>query len=316
MIAFKNMKRLFLFVLACLLLTGCYFAYQYWQQERWYDFPTTESNEPQASVIVNRDFAYHIGDRIPVSIRIKQKPGTQVDVSAITIKGPFEVAEAQPLVRKELEDGSICFKQDIILQSFAVQKKMKATAELSWKAENDDTGKELKLPIGPLFTSNTYDGRDILQEGKTEKLSPWLHWTRSIAPLVISTLIVLYLMVKTWQLIRQIWAYKRPLKAALRALARLWLPIDNGDLSPKNYVEIESSIRTLYGVEAALPSEIKHLPDNLPALSKDLRRFIELGQTAIYSDGQRLTSRENAEMKKLSIQLCTAAFQPKPAKKK
>lgn len=304
---FRYKKSLIFLLVSVAVAAGGYFAYQYFQTP-WYAFAASDGKEPQIRVSIERDFAYHIGDHIPVSIVIKQKAGTKVDVTDdIAVAGPFEIAEQKPLRRKELEDGSVCYKLDITLQSFEVSPKLEGKLEVGWSAASDSTSQTVVIALGPFHTSNTWDGRKKLQEGDRGMIAPW-HLLRAIVPLAVSLLITLYLLVKTVQLYRWIWAIRHPREAALKALDRLWLKIAAGDTNPENYKAIEYIIRGSLHIETLLASEVQAQYRGIASRAQ-LEKFLELSQVAIYSE-RKLEANENADLKDVSYSLCKDAFKP------
>lgn len=307
----RFLKKAALFLVVAGLIGGGTWAAAWYLHERWYVFAETEANEPQAKVVIDRDYAYRTGDLIPVSIRLKHKPGVNIDSGAFALNGDFEIAETKPLVRKEMEDGSVCYKQDLVLQSFSLEWRLKATAEISWWLKDAEAVQELKVEIGPFSRSHTWDGREELQEGNNKKLPPWTHLSKSCGMLLGSALIVAYLGLLTWRLYWEIWTYRNPGLAMLRKLDAVLAKINGGDLNRENYRAVDAMIRSFFGVEAVLPSQIA---SNTLTCADELRECLELGQTALYSTST-LTGEQNSRLAVLARKLCKTAFEP-PAKKR
>lgn len=219
---------------------------------------------PEVKVEIDRDFAYRIGDPVPVVLYIKQKAGTLVDLHSIALDGNFEIRSngAQAYV-EDLPDGSKRMRYVMELQSFSNAPKLGAKAAISYRVLETNDDYTVYLPAIEVYTSNTWDGRDLIKEGKLGYEQGYHLWFNGALFLV--GLIGAYC---SWRLYRRYKLMMPELLPAARkakrfVLARIrfdavWAKIMAGDRQAENYVEIERIVRTLYEIEAKTTREASY----------------------------------------------------------
>lgn len=222
---------------------------------------------PQVVVQLDRDFGYRIGDIVPVTIYVKQQAGTRVDLHTIALEGNFEIAgqetgreDTTPVVEKSLEDGGKILRLKVKLQSFAVAPKLTAKMSVSYRviAPNDEY--TVVLPAIEVYTSNTWDQRDLIKTGELVFLQGF-HWLINGALTVLSIVGV----VMFWRLNRRFRSYLAESLPARRRIKRLvlarmrfdavWSKIAAGDRASQHYEEIERIVRGLFEVETKTTEE-------------------------------------------------------------
>lgn len=222
---------------------------------------------PQVLVQLDRDFGYRIGDIVPVTIYVKQQAGTSVDLHTIALEGNFEIAgqetgreDTTPVEEKALDDGSKILRLKVKLQSFSVAPKLTAKMSVSYRviAPNDEY--TVVLPAIEVYTSNTWDQRDLIKTGELHYVQGW-HWFINGALTLLSvTCVVIF-----WRLNRRFRSYlaeslpaRRRIKRFVLARMRfddVWSKIAAGDRASQHYEEIERIVRGLFDVETKTTEE-------------------------------------------------------------
>jgi hypothetical protein len=209
---------------------------------------------PEVVVTVDHDYAYRIGDAIPVTIFLKEKPGTEIDLHSIALEGDFEIAGDPVFFVRRTADGARRIRVDIKLQSFNAVPKWSFNANMSYRklATNDDV--TVSLPALVLYTSNTWDQRDRIEEGHLKVL-------RGFEPFATGGLLLggLFGGVFFFLLARR-YSREQPVEfspknlptrfqLARRDFNAVWALMEAGDRSDDRYAEISQLVRRLYRVE-------------------------------------------------------------------
>ena len=322
------MKRLILAIAGCLgvlALSIGVAAALYWSQRTiWPVFPEPKDPKdltPQAVVQVEPDFAWRTGDRIPVTIFIKQKPGVVVDQNSLAIQGDgdFEIAGNPEIYIRDTRDGTRYFRIKVSLQSFSVKNKLSLAANMSFENVADRETKKISLPGLDVYTSLTWDGRPERKDGPLAAIQGWHYWTTGLALLLgLAGAITSLFLMRRWRK-AELEAATAPLTG--RALARrefeiAWARIAAGDDSEANYKEIERIMRRLYRYETRTTPEIEfELGHNHPHL-KQVLTIHSLCSNVLYrgmvlSDPEKIQIRETFD----AITLPRQMAQAKPAAK-
>jgi len=252
-------------------------------------------------VTVDRDYAYRIGDHIPVTVYFKEKPGTLIDLHSIAIEGDFEIAKQPTFFERRTKDGARLVRGDITLQSFSNTPKLTLKANLSYRviATNEDV--TVSLPAFEAYTSNTWDGRDIIQEGHLAN-------KYGVDPYYTVALIFggMFCAIFFFRLRRR-YKNEMPVEYDMKALpsrfqlARrdfndIWHKMEAGDRSADRYAEVSQLVRRLYRVETKTTLEASYYllySYNGPLQVTEILRACD---RVIYRD-ETLNEEEHAEIK-------------------
>lgn len=264
------------FGLAALLLAlavGCC-ALLFWNDRtEWPKFPSdaqtpvgvlaASSSTPEIVANLDRDFGWRIGDVLSVTVYMKQKPGTVIDMHSIALAGDFELAGAPDIFELTKADGSKVYRVKLKLQSFSVAPQLDLKANVSYRvlASNEDV--TVDLPTIAPYTSKTWDGRKLIQEGKLvilHGLHGWITLAYILGGLIGFSFF--------WRLCRKFYnllpvAVKRLLGPsrflkARRQFDAVWAKMEAGDRSRENYVALARIIRRLYLIETKTTLEAKY----------------------------------------------------------
>jgi hypothetical protein len=220
---------------------------------------------PRVVVQVERDYGWRTGDRIPITIYVKQMPGTIVDTTSLAIEGDFEILQ-QPkaLVAREQKDGSWLYKIEVDVQSMNVQRSWTLNANMSYHVTATGDDNSVSLPGLKLYTSMTYDGRKQIQEGSqafaygNEALIVGLILAASMIGLIFG-----YRQYRKGLAEEKMRGQPKPPAVPLTPLLKVahnfkivWSRIQRGDYSVENYKELERNIRWLFHIEARTLKQI------------------------------------------------------------
>ncbi|MBS1994543.1 MAG: hypothetical protein JSS83_28720 [Cyanobacteria bacterium SZAS LIN-3] len=221
------------------------------------------SPAPEVIVTVDRDYAYRIGDIIPVTVYFKEKPGTVIDLHSIAIEGDFEIAQQPEFFERRTRDGARLVRGNIKLQSFSNTPKLTLKANLSYRiiATNEDV--TVSLPAFEAYTSNTWDGRDIIQEGHLRNkygLDPY--FTAALVLGGIFGVVFFFRLARRYALEQPILFELKGLPSRFQLARRdfndIWARMEAGDRSADRYVEVAQLVRRLYRVETKTTLEASY----------------------------------------------------------
>jgi hypothetical protein len=277
----KKLGRFSAFLLITLLIAAVCgsLAWLAWDgRTQWPTFPSdvvagqapTEAQKaaaaslaPEVVVVVDRDYGYRIGDVIPVTIFFKEKAGSEIDLHSMAVDGDFEIVGEPTFFARSAADGSRRLRVEVKLQSFSPVPKLVLNANLSYrvKATNDDV--TVTLPALEAYTSNTWDGRDIVQEGK-------LPFNPGLDPFATGGLVLggLFGSIFFFSLFLR-YRRERPIALELKGLPNrfllarrdfneIWARMEAGDRSADRYAELSQLLRRLYKVETKTTLEASY----------------------------------------------------------
>jgi len=249
-------------------------SWLYWEDRtQWPVFPSevhsaagaqaAASSAPEVEAVLERDYGWRIGDIVPVTIYLKQKPGTVVDLHSIALAGDFELVGEPDLFESSRPDGSKVYRVKVKLQSFSVAPQLNLKANISYRvlATNDDV--TVDLPTVAPYTSKTWDGRKLIQEGKLDTVQGMHGWI-TLAYLLVGVFGTFYF----WRLSRHFYNLipvpvrprvgpSRFIKAR-KQFDAVWAKMEAGDRSRANYTELSRIIRALYNIETKTALEAKY----------------------------------------------------------
>ena len=259
-----------------------------------------KSLAPEVEVQIDHDYAYRIGDVVPVIIYLKEKPGTEIDLHSIALEGDFEIAGEPVMFERRTADGARRIRLDVKLQAFTAVPKWTLKADLSYVvlATNEDV--TVHLPALVVSTSNTWDGRDIIQEGKLVPnygFEPW-----ATAGLLLGGLIGFFY----FNGLRRRYKLEQPVdyspkglpnrfQLARRDFNEIWAQMEAGDRSLDRYADLSQLTRRLYRVETKTTLEAGYYllysfngPTQVLDVLKACDRVIYRNETLSEEDHQRI----------------------------
>lgn len=251
-----------------LLSAGALTAVFWSKRTIWPEFPAAADSAPQVVTQFEPDFAWRIGDRVPVHVYIKQQPGTQLDLNSLAIEGDFEIAGQPDIFVREFRDGSKLVHLTVNLQSFNVAEKWTFKAMMSYTVAGSKESHTVKIPAAEMYTSRTWDGREKIKDGPLPVIHGLHYWTTAAALLAgLGGLIfgLWYLRrIRSMTPVEEIPASSWEL--ARRQFDAVWARIAQGDDSPERYKEIERIIRGHYRIESRTVREVPFELGNHPHL--------------------------------------------------
>ncbi len=301
------MKRIAKWSMAIIALIACA-GIAYWAtRPSWPVFPAAEDSKPQVQVLVERDYAYRIGDVVSLEVVIRQQPGTRVQVSTFTVSGDFELHEKVVLESKELKNGEALYRLRFKLQSFEPKPRLSFSAAFSWDDLNKNEQHAFNVPEKKIGTGMTWDGRTEMQEG-TDSLSGLWYWVRAVVPLVFGSALFLYFLVTG--LIRWWIKRKQPTEAELirDRFRALLATVRNGTCQCEGYREMEGIVRKRWLVEA-VPVEDLNAAINEPEWKAPVEEFLALTALGIYP-AQQPSSEELASLPEIGEKLVPGLMKP------
>jgi hypothetical protein len=257
-------RKLYLWGAGCLallaVLTACFFFLK--RVEQCPDFPKTATGPTPAVIVeVERDFGWRTGDVVPITIYVKQFPGTAVDVDGLALEGDFEVRGDVKVDSRVTADGGKVVRVKMNVQSFAFKPEVKARISMTWAEDGSKDWKEVPRAEVSLHTSPTYDGRDKIQQGRLDFIQgPHLAWAIAVLVLSIASIIGATIYIR-WVVRNTPVPVEPPRKLTLYEWAQLrfdaaWARIEAGDRSDQVFQEIDHITRRLLRVETV---QLSHL---------------------------------------------------------
>jgi hypothetical protein len=276
-------------------------------QTTWPDFnaapAATEPLAPQVVSVFERDFGWRIADVIPIEIYLKQKPGTIVDLHSLAIEGDFEIVENPTIVSRDFKDGSRSIAVKFKVQSMAAAKKLTLKVSMVYRdlAKNEDHS--IAIPAFEPFTSPTWDGRDIIKDGKPGYIHEYhLAWTLGY---IVAGLLIAFVALRLMRIVREearaeeaerqkVWHTRRQI--ARREFDEAWAHIEAGDFDVERYKDIAKCVRKLFRIQAKVTREIEiELGGAHPYREHTLRIMALTGQVLYHN--RYLNDAENKAIK-------------------
>lgn len=237
-------------------------------QTRWPEFdaaavaPGTPAVTPQVVTAYERDYGWRTADVVPILLFIKQQPGTTVDLHSLAVEGDFDIISEPDIVTRDFADGSRWIRVRFKIQSMKVSKQL--ALKTSMLVRIRETGKDqlIAIPAFTPYTSPTWDGRDLIQDGKPEFQHGLHNWVTLAYVLGgIAGIFGLYYLRRKWQAeantARSLSGWETRRQIARRDFDAVWEKFENGDYSSANYQEIARIIRTLFLIECKVRHEIE-----------------------------------------------------------
>ncbi len=241
-------------------------AWLYWDQK--IDWPAFSSDPvvassptPEVVAYIERDYGWRTGDVIPVTMFIKEKPGTEVDTNTLAIEGDFEVVGNVDIFTRDLKDGSRLIKITMHVQSFNVKKQLTLKSNMSYRLDGSQDDILITLPAVDPYTSMTYDGeRKLPQEGPKTPLHDW-HLFKNVGMLLASIAGIAFFVGLIRRFNRETddqgsFNPSSPREIARRDFDIAWKKLMLFDFSQENFKEIERIIRRLFRIESRTLREI------------------------------------------------------------
>lgn len=237
-------------------------------QTRWPAFDAipvakeTPATAPQVVAAYERDYGWRTADVIPILIFVKQQPGTTIDLHSLAVEGDFDIISEPDIVTRDFNDGSRWIRVRFKIQSMKVGKQL--ALKTSMLVRIRETGKDqlIAIPAFMPYTSPTWDGRDLIQDGKPEFVQGLHMWVTLAYVLgsIAGFFGLLYLRHK-WlseaNTARSLSGWETRRQIARRDFDAVWEKFENGDYSSANYQEVSRIIRTLFLIECKVRHEIE-----------------------------------------------------------
>lgn len=146
--------------LAALLVAAGYLSYARNSAVKWPAFPEVH-NAPVAVSDLLPDFAWRTGDVIPLTVFVKEAPGTAVDLKSLQLKGDAQL-RAYKITVETQPDGTRLIKISIEVQCFALKQPVwKVIPVVTYREGDKQERKVMELPEFEIGSSNTFDKRKI-----------------------------------------------------------------------------------------------------------------------------------------------------------
>lgn len=161
----KKLRYAVFALLAVAVVAAAAFAWLRTGGVKWPEFPAV-NDKPVAVSDVLPDFSWRTGDVIPVTVYIKEAPGTVCDLKSIVVKGDAQL-RAVDTYSENLPDGTRLIRLKLDLQAFVLKPVWNVTPFITYRAGEKQERKELELPSFEIGSSNTYDHRKIERTTKS-----------------------------------------------------------------------------------------------------------------------------------------------------
>jgi hypothetical protein len=277
-------------------------------QTTWPDFSAQSvqnAQEPLAPNVVSqyeRDFGWRIGDVIPIQLYLQQKPGTVVDLHSLAVEGDFEIVDNPAITTRDFKDGSRNISVKFKIQSMSNAKKLSLKVSMLYRQLSTGDDKLISIPAFEPFTSPTWDGRDVIQDGKPAYVQgDHLLWTLgNIFGGIAGCFAALYLrrkFIAAIELVKQkIWDTRRQI--ARREFDEAWARMEAGKITVGNYKAIARCVRKLFRIEAKVRREIELELGGAHPYRVQTLRILEITGKVLY-EKRSLTRDEHYSIKTL-----------------
>lgn len=275
------MKRALRWSIAIIMVAACTALAGWWfMRPSWPEFPATDDAQPQVQVFVDRDYAYRIGDVVPLEVVIRQQPGTRVQVTTLTVSGDFEMHEKPTLETKELQNGAALYRLRFKLQSFEPKPRLSFGTSFTWDDLQKNEQHNFQMPEKKIGTGMTWDGRQEMQEGDDGVTMLWL-WLKALVPLTIGSTLFVYFLVRA--LLLWLAERKKPTEAELlrNHFRRLLATVSDGTCQCEGFRELEKIVRTRWNVESVAVDDLATAIKE-PSWVQPVTEFLALTALGIY----------------------------------
>lgn len=220
------------------------------------DGPLTQ---PQAKVVLDRDYAWRTGDPIQFTVFVAEPPGTRVDDLSFAVSdtnaGDIEFT-SQALGSKEEAGGVRLIAVSITLRKWSYEPSFTIASTMSYIVEKTGDTSTLDLPAVKLYMSPTWDGRKQLNPGDQQVVrdaNSVLNFVLVGSGLLVALLAFGYIRRARHNNTLARARIPRPLTALEQAREDFELTrdlIDGRDFRMVRYEELERIVRKLFGVES------------------------------------------------------------------
>jgi hypothetical protein len=264
-----------LFAGAMLIVLAAVVGWWQWTQPTFPAF-TMATVQPQVIVQVERDYGHRTGDLITVDVFVSLPTAAQLDAKAVTVDGDFELALPPAVIEKKISDDVHAYRVRMALQSFKVKPKVELKSSISYVV--GETRQNVEVPVQTFYTSNTWDGRERLEEGDDPRVTAWRYAPRFVISLAVSIMLfgmMLAMAIRHRRLNRPVMHVDH----AKERFVELLSLVSAGTASREHYFEIDALVRAKFEVGPIPAGQLEG--KRFPATVVEFLRISELG---IYGD--------------------------------
>ncbi|MBY0552811.1 MAG: hypothetical protein K2W95_36345 [Candidatus Obscuribacterales bacterium] len=282
---------------------------------KWPAFPEAHS-APVAVSEVLPDFAWRTGDVIPLTVYVKEAPGTAVDLKSLQLKGDAQLRGYTTAV-EEQPDGTRLVKFDIEVQCFALkQPTWKVVPVITYREGEKKERKPLELPEFEIGSSNTYDKRKIertlpngqkieMKDGHPKEQpfvylvsNTWL-WDIGYATLAVMVIAACGWVIHSRDKSKKVTGADKPLEVFsdewaetvedVKAAVAL---LQEGNTEKETYVRVQRGLLRLYRLDSVPLPEIQAAADGPCSHLMSLMHIIGFCHEVIYGTREHLDVQE------------------------
>ena len=304
----KYVKYIFWLVL---LVGGAYFGIAMMSKvtkESWPAFEQVEQAEqpPLTPVVVaqaDRDFGWRIGDHVPVTVYVKQKPGTFVDIYSFAYEGDFALVGVPTFKVKDFEDGTRFIEVKMVLQSMSVNDTMSFKGFMLYRDLETNLDHLFSFPEVAVSRSNTWDGQDIVKVGDTS-IDTYSIMVNSLILAFGGALGVIALLLLNRRLKKKFFIVDLPKdfdarrKEARKKFDKAWAHIEDGNYTIEGYREVAKIIRDLFHLQTAGFREVSLILGEAHVYRKEILKMLMLLGEPMYRN-RKLTAEEHYSVKRI-----------------
>ena len=263
----------------------------------WPQFPETKDQTPSVVVNLEPDFGYRTGDIIPVTIFVREQPGTEIDITSLALEGDFEIRGEPHLTRGQAEDGANTYCLKLELQSFSIRPRLSSSMSMTWNVKGTRQWSEIKQPLMNAFTSLTWDGeRKEIQNGPLTMISGGWYTYLSVGLMVFAVALFAGCIFYQRWFERALANQEQKVRTSARMVCKRRIDaartrIDGGEVTEANFVEIAASLREYLNLETTLLSQVPQALGNQHPYRKRIQASINLCERVAYKS-VKLTATE------------------------
>lgn len=220
---------------------------------------TQELTQPQATIQMDRDFAWRTGDPIQFTVFVAEPSGTRLDDLSFAVSdtnaGDIEFT-SQVLGSKREAGGVRLVAVSVTLRKWSYEPSFTLASTMSYIVDKTGETSRLDLPAVTLYMSPTWDGRKQLNPGDQHVVrdaNPVLNFVLVGSGLLVALLAFVYIRRARRQNTLARARIPRQLTALERAREDFSLTrdlIDGRDFRMVRYEELERIVRHLFAVES------------------------------------------------------------------
>lgn len=284
-----------------LAVAGIYYGVGFYNKVNQKQWPAFEqiaeapANAPEVATVSERDYGWRIGDIVPAEFYVMQKPGTVVDPYSFSTEGSFAIIGEPKIEYTRFEDGTTYIHIKLKLQSMSIGKSLSLKSYMLYRDLETNQDHLFPLPEFKIFTSQTWDGRDIVKVGDN---------TLDDRSLMVNTLLMIGIAISLVVALRFLNQHLRQRffiadlpadfnsrkKKARIEFDAIYERIINGDFSDENFLKVALIIRELFHLQTAGYSEITAKLGEAHPFRQPVTRILLLLGEPLYRN--RVLSRE------------------------